>query len=87
MLIFFTTTVVFSSQEAAFCNSMKNNKIPYVEMDIYSREFLFNTEHNNKVREYLKNVTGADAVSFSHTFLHRDLGYIEPADDVIFRQR
>lgn len=82
MLIFFTTTVVFSSQEAAFCNSMKNNKIPFVEMDIYSREFLFNTEHNNKVQEYLKNATGADAVPFSYTFLHRYLGDIEPADDV-----
>ena len=82
MMIYFVTAVIFSSQESIFCSIMKSNEIPFVTMDIGSRDYKLSRQEYDKIREYIKQRTGEDTASVSSTYLHRNLSYIEPAEDV-----
>ena len=77
--IFFTSAMVFSSQESMFCRVMKQNDVPLVTMNIYSRNYNLSPEEYGKIQDFVKQKTGTDMVPVTNeSVLHYMFNKIRP---------
>lgn len=84
MLIFWTTAVMFTSPDVTFCKFIKENKMPFVEMNIYSRNYTLNNEEFDKILDYITAETGQSPTAVSGQNLHYAISDIVPVQGYNF---